>query len=219
MSILSQEPPRPRSNAPSPGYPAILGVGMMLAATCCGGVSASEARAPRAPERSDEAPAQVLVVSAVSPVQSGTPVIANEPAPAAPPFDLLAGVAPPKFPEDDLSSNMSVGCGGGCPPAYVLETGSRDSGQLRARLRYCQKAGRKHLPDMSGTMSVRAHIDVGGQARQVVVDATGDIPPPVASCVQRLVETAAFSSKYNYERDAQESIEIKSIESVEESPQ
>ena len=115
----------------------------------------------------------------------------------------------PEFPEDDLEHQLMIGCGGGCPPAYVLETEHRDNGQLDARLKFCQQLARPHVPHMSGTLSVRAHIDASGKARSVTVESNGDLPATLESCVQRLVESAVYSSRYNYERDAAASLTIK----------
>ncbi|MBI5531574.1 MAG: hypothetical protein HY898_02590 [Deltaproteobacteria bacterium] len=170
----------------------------------------------REPATRDEPPAPVLVVASLPPVQTGTNVAEPAaPAPEPPPADLLAGVVVPKFPADDLNSVMAVGCGGGCPPAYVLETESRDHGQLRARIRFCEKLARKYVPDAQGSVSVQAQIDVNGRARRVVVEKDGDVPGVMIACVQRLVETAAFSFKYKYEREAQITEEIKPAEPVE----
>ena len=189
----------------------MIGAGIMLAS--CAAQPLSPAREPAARE---ETPAPVLVVASLPPVQEGTTVVEPAaPAPEPPPADLLAGVAVPKFPADDLNSVMSIGCGGGCPPAYVLETEHRDQGQLQARIRFCEKLARKYVPQARGSVSVQANIDVNGRARRVVVEKDGDIPAVMTACVQRLVETAAFSFKYKYDREAQTSVEIKPVEPVE----
>jgi len=189
----------------------------MIAASACAAVPAGSVREPSPGVPSDETPAPVLVVAASPPVQSGKVAIEEPtPAPPSPPLDLLAGVQVPKFPADNLNTAIGVGCGGGCPPAYVLETNHRDDGQIEARVRFCEKLARKHLPNMRGSVSVRAQIDVAGRARRVVIDKDGDLPPALTACVQRLVETATFSSKYNYEREAVRTDELKAVDEPEE---
>jgi hypothetical protein len=124
-------------------------------------------------------------------------------------LDLLAGVTVPKFPEDNLDTQMMIGCGGGCPPAYVLETEHRDAGQLQARLKFCSELARPHAPKMTGILTVRAHIDARGRAHQVTAEAAGELPPTLEYCVSRLVANAAYSSKYNYERQAESSLTLR----------
>lgn len=191
----------------------MIGAGIMLAAASCAGQPQSPVRDPAAVALREEVPAPVLVVAALPPVQSGSAVVEQPaPAPPAPPADLLAGVVVPKFPADDPNTMMSIGCGGGCPPAYVLETEHRDRGQLDARVHFCEKLARKYIPDMRGTVTIQAQIDVNGKARRVVVDKDGEIPAVMTACVQRLVETAAFSFKYKYEREAQTAQKLEPVE-------
>jgi hypothetical protein len=209
MTVLSRQPAHPRQKAVRPAYPTALSLAVAMTAAACGqssmvgvrGQDSALAAGSRATPSPDEIPARVLVVSAVPPVQTGSHQV-ESPAPPAPPMDLLADIPIPTFPEDNLNSLMVISCGGMCPPAYVVETEARDRRQLAARLKFCGNAGRVHLPSMSGSLSVTAHIDADGRAHRVVVDATEDIPAPVASCVQRLVESAVYFSKYNHERDA-----------------
>lgn len=174
----------------------------MFAAAACSASPTPVANAPQPLAAGDDPPAQVVVV--VTPPSSSKPPAADrdQPAPPPPPADLLAGLPPPKFPEDNLDSYVGIGCGGGCPPAYVLETEHRDNKQIFARLKYCDQLAQRHIPNLTGTMSVRARIGADGKAKSVSVQASDGIPAVVSACVHGLVRTAVYSSKYHYERDA-----------------
>jgi hypothetical protein len=201
MRRLSTEPACPRVRAPAPAYPILAGLGAMLAVAACGASPSPVAITPASVAQPEEAPAQVAVVSSV--VEPEKPELAHdEPAPPPPPADLLAGMPLPKFAEDNLDTFIGIGCGGGCPPAYVLETEHRDARQVEARLKYCETQAKKHIPSLSGTVTVHANIGEDGKAKQVSVDASDSVPVLVTACVHTLVRTAVYSSKYHYPREA-----------------
>jgi hypothetical protein len=113
----------------------------------------------------------------------------------------------PSFPDDDGPLPV-VGCGGGCPPAYVLATEAKDRSQMRARIRYCGAQARARGQAVDGTISVSADIGPDGKAREVRAERSGTVPLQTVACVERLVASAPFSSKHGLERTSTESAEV-----------
>lgn len=176
-----------RQTASNPRYPSLAALSVLASACAATPLAA--------------APAPVVVVPIAA---EGTASEAPIPRQVDPALEL----ASPAFAEDTAPLPI-VGCGGGCPPAYVLSTESKDESQLEARLRYCVQEGLKHWPRMDGTVSVTAAIDESGRALDVTTEQEGSVREEVTDCVERLARSARFSDKNHFGRSASASVPVK----------
>ena len=188
----------PRLRASSPHYPTLAISAVVLAVASC-------ATAP-IPVPSPFDPQTLAQISVPLPGDPRAPAPSGTQEPRVPvhadlPPDLLADASPPAFGDGD-DIQIGVGCGGGCPPAYVLENRATDQHQLQERVTWCEKIARQYRPFFSGSVSINAQISQRGASSNVVVTSSTHVPAPILSCVQQLVETAKFRSKDNWARPA-----------------
>jgi len=204
MTLLAQVHARPRSSVRRPAYPTMVSVAALVVTACAG---AAPAETPVTAEASSEpATVQVVVRATASTREAkGLDGLVEE---TPTEYDLVMD-APATFPEDTAEPPM-VGCGGGCPPAYVLSTQAKDRMQIAARGRYCMKAGRNLWPGKHGAIGITAKIDLQGRAQDVEVDGEeGDeIPPAIRDCIERLVASAPFDHDPAFERTTNEQVEV-----------
>jgi hypothetical protein len=203
MTLLAQVHARPRAAARRPTYPTLISV-TALVVTACAGASPSVPVDPTSARTSEPAPVQVVVAASPTPpaeAKSLEGLVDETPAE----FDLVMD-APTSFPEDTAEPPM-VGCGGGCPPAYVLSTQAKDRMQITARVRYCAKAGRELWPGEPAPIAVAAKIDLEGRAQSVRVEGEEAIPAAIQDCVERLVASAPFDHDPAFERTSNARVE------------
>lgn len=182
MAPLAHHPPRPRRRVRSPAYP--------VAALLCA-CSAAPSTAP-----ASQPPTVVVAATLASPL---------EPVDAEPTGESLALGAPARFPEDD--EVIAVGCGGGCPPAYVLEANARDRMQVEARVRYCEAQG---IALLSGKAEIQVTtvIDAAGAVTRVQVESQQDVPEAIRGCSALLIRSATFKNDPPYERTDRTTVRI-----------
>ena len=180
---LAHHPPRPRRCVRSPAYPAVAALLSACAAT---------------PATPSPVPPPSIVVAATP----ASPLEAVEPDPTG---ESLALGAPARFPEDDQV--ISVGCGGGCPPAYVLEANAKDRIQVEARVRHCESQGIALLSEKA-EVEVTTVIDAAGAATRVQVDSRQEVPEAIRSCVALLIRSARFKHDPPYERTDRTTVRI-----------
>ena len=197
---LSSRTPQPRTRVMRPAYPVLTSVAALWATASCAAATS---------ELGVNQPTQELavVVAAIPRGPSGSNTTATPSPRDSDIADLLAGEPLPRF-DQDSDEMPSVGCGGDCPPTFQLETQAKDRQQITARIRYCYNAGTRLSRHMSGTVTVTASIDAAGRPSQVKTEAPNSIAAAVTQCVQRLVETAPFNSKYHWARTASTSVHL-----------
>jgi len=183
MVALAQHPPRPRRRVRSPAYPAVAALLSACAAT----------------------PSNVTPSHPSTVVVAATPAPSLEPVEPDPTGESLALGAPARFPEDDQV--ISVGCGGGCPPAYVLEANAKDRIQVEARVRYCESQGIALLSEKA-ELEVTTVIDAAGTATRVQVDSQQEVPGAIRSCVALLIRSVTFKNDPPYERTDRTTVRI-----------
>ncbi len=160
----------------------------------------------QAPPQTPDTERVVVVSPAAVGVSSPASINTDRAEPAT--VDLLAGASNPVFEEDSDDYQIGVGCGGGCPPVYQLETEAKDSAQIKARIRYCFEKGLRLSRHMTGPVRASASIDAAGHASNVKVEIPPSITSEVGRCVQKLVESARFSSKHQWAREASDTQEL-----------
>ena len=204
MTLLAHVHARPRASARRPTYPTMISVAALVVTACAGAGPRAPVDSTSARTASEPAPVQVVVTASPTPpaeAKSLDGLVDETPTE----FDLVMD-APTSFPEDTAEPPM-VGCGGGCPPAYVLSTQAKDRMQITARVRYCAKAGRELWPDEPAPIAVAAKIDLEGRAQSVRVDGTEAIPAAIRDCVERLVASAPFDHDPAFERTSNAQVE------------
>ena len=134
-----------------------------------------------------------MAVGSVPAAQTDPALIADNP--PAPSPDAPWRLNPGSYPDDN--SQVAIGCGGGCPPAWQLEADYRDRRMIMARVQHCYElvgGGKK------GRIQVSVDIDALGHARSVKAKHTGAIPDLVDQCAEELLMPIKFQATNNYVR-------------------
>lgn len=197
MRSLADLPARPRGRRAHPAYPSISAIGFAMAAAACA-TQGPEAQSPSA-ARVESTPVRVVV-------EPGAPdpdrvTSAEEETDLGWSAQELVAAAPARFPEDDEPA-PSIGCGGACPPAYVLATRAKDNSQIVARVRYCAEGVRRHWPTLEGLVTVSANIDEQAQPHEIEVQVPENSPAPLGDCIRQLVQSVPFGADPPFARSA-----------------
>ena len=183
-SVLSRCPARPRRRRPQPHYPrlAVVGVALTIGASC------------------EKTPAQSASDSTAVAVVIPTPSACAAPQTAVAPPSTSSKAVTPHFAVDVEPLDAALSCRGDCPPPFELATRRKDRRQIEARIQHCFEAHGGSDSSGRGTVTATAAIGADGKATTVEVERTGKVAYEVVSCVQRLVESAPFSSEHALER-------------------
>lgn len=184
---LSAQPPRRFSTRSSPGYPALLAAGALLAATACKPASNGTGEGPIAPDP---------VSTTAKPKPSATT-----------PTEVSKPGEPAHFAVDDDPLELrDVSCKGDCPSPFESAANRKDSAQVQARADWCVRDAERRAPGAPGAPGVtragadawlRATVDKSGKPAELSFEPKGALPPAIAECVLGLVRDAKLTPPEN----------------------
>jgi hypothetical protein len=178
---LSAQPPRRFSTRSSPGYPALVAAGALLAATACKPASNGAGEAPIAPDP----------VATAAKAKASSTTTAEAPKPGAPAHFAV---------DDDPLELHDVTCKGDCPSPFESAASRKDAAQVQARADWCVRDAERRAPGdpvVAAEAWLRATVDKSGKPAELSFEPNGALPPAIAACVTGLVGDAKLTPPEN----------------------